>query len=97
MASDSERESFYALCDGLVGRAEPQAESEVGAAFDSRLEHSRTLVEAGECAIGLEDLASNLYEFGIPLTTKEAAVIERLAITWGVSTDQWSFVKDLVP
>jgi hypothetical protein len=97
MPSDRDKEVFDELCDAFVGRATSQAENEVGAAFNPRLQHSRTLVEAGEGAIGLEDLASNLYEFQIPLSAEQAEVIAQLATAWGIARDRWSFIEELVP
>jgi hypothetical protein len=96
MPSDIEAETFNELCDALAGRATPQAENEVGSTFDSRLRACRTLAEAGEGVLGLETLASNLYEYEVSLTAEQAEVIERLATAWGVPGEQWSFIRELL-
>ena len=93
MASDADKALFSQLCDALAGSASSEAEAEVGAGFDKRLEHARVLVQAGEGVLGIEDLASNLYEFEIPLSAEQASVIEQLATTWGVERDRWSFIQ----
>lgn len=96
MPSDAEKELFSQLCEALAGSATSQAEAAGGAAFDQRLDHSRALVQAGEGVVGIEDLASNLYEFEVPRSSDQVSVIERLATNWGVERDGWSFIEALV-
>jgi hypothetical protein len=96
MPSDINKETFNELADALLGRAPAQDESDIGSVFDSRLQQCRIMSQAGEGAEALDCLASNLYEFEVPLTVDEVEVIERLAAAWGLARDKWSFIGELV-
>ena len=94
--SASDNQAVSDLARKLTGRAAEPSEAEVGAGFDARIEACVLAADAGEPALALEDLASNLFEYDVDLALTEYDALERLAIRLGVPADRWDFLADLV-
>ncbi|MDQ1391873.1 MAG: gyrase subunit [Acidimicrobiaceae bacterium] len=96
MPPSAEEESFRRLGLGLKGRASTAAESEVGASFDARIDDSLDLADHSEALVGFENLASNVYEFRVGISDEELRTFENLAAAWGVQSDRWEYVRQMV-
>ena len=59
-----------ALARGLYGRATEESEEAVGDSFDICVAHSLDLIDYGEPAVALANLAQNVYEFHVPLARR---------------------------
>ncbi|GIG93046.1 hypothetical protein [Plantactinospora endophytica] len=77
-----DRRRFERLVEALSGRADVQAEAEMGAPLDPRLADSLVDVMAGEEQLGLETLCVNALDYRVRLTGEEYAVITDLARRW---------------
>lgn len=94
--SVSDNQAVSDLARRFTGRASAPAEAKVGAPFDARVVACVLEADAGEPALALEDLASNLFEYDVDLALTEYDALQRLAIRLGVPVDRWDFTADLV-
>jgi len=79
-----DRRRFGRLVEALSGRADAQAEAEMGAPLDPRLADSLVDVMAGEEQLGLDTLCVNVLDYRVRLTGDEYAAIIDLSGRWDV-------------
>lgn len=96
MAPGPDHDRFRHLALALKGRATADAEQEVGAPFDVRVDSCLDLLEHGEAEVGFEILVSNIYEYAVEISAEEFRAVEQLAEAWAIPTEQWSYVRELV-
>jgi hypothetical protein len=77
-----DRRRFQRLVEALSGRADAQAEAEMGAPLDPRLADSLINLMAGEERLGLDTLCVNVLDYRVRLTGVEYATITDLAERW---------------
>lgn len=81
---DTSASAFGLLLRGLLGRASPEAEAEMGVPFDARLLDSIDLAHHNEGLVGLEILCSNLDEYEITVSEQERHALRAFADAWGL-------------
>ncbi|MFE0594161.1 hypothetical protein [Micromonospora echinospora] len=77
-----DRRRFKRLVEALLGRADAQAEAEMGGPLDPRLADSLVTVIAGEEQLGLDTLCGNVLDYQVRLTGEEYTTITELAGRW---------------
>ncbi|MBG6103543.1 hypothetical protein IW249_003957 [Micromonospora vinacea] len=87
---------FQRLVEALSGRADAQAEAEMGALLDPRLADSLVDVMAGEEQLGLDTLCANVLDYRVRLTGEEYATITDLAEGWALDVRMIDGLNELV-
>ena len=90
------REAVRRIDDNLRGRATVSSERLVGAPFNTRLDMAVEMLDAGESLVALENLCSNVYEYGISLTPGEYEAIKSAAAEVGMSREHVKPLAELV-
>ncbi|MFG1871685.1 hypothetical protein [Micromonospora arborensis] len=91
-----DRRRFQRLVEALSGRADAQAEAEMGAPLDPRLADSLVDVMAGEEQLGLDTLCVNVLDYRVRLTGEEYATITDLAECWALDVRVIDGLSELV-
>ncbi|MBM7489245.1 hypothetical protein JOD64_000467 [Micromonospora luteifusca] len=91
-----DRWRFQHLVEVLSGRADAQAEAEMGAPLDTRLADSLVDVMAGEEQLGLDTLCVNVLDYRVRLTGGEYATITDLAERWDLDVRVIGGLNELV-
>ncbi|MEV6964046.1 hypothetical protein AB0M47_02945 [Hamadaea sp. NPDC051192] len=91
-----DRRRFQRLVEALSGRADAQAEAEMGAPLNPRLTDSLDEVMAGEEQLGLDTLCENVLDYRVWLTVDEYATITDLARRWGLDVRVIDRLSELV-
>ena len=55
-----------------------------------------SLMDDGEWGVGLEDLASNIFEFDLPVTRTEFLTMKRVGSAFGLASHYWTDLEPLV-
>ena len=84
------------LTNGLCGRAPVGSEAAVGDSFNLRMADTLDLIEHGAPGVALENLAQNVYEFDVPLTTTEYQAFDDVGQALNLNPDAWTFLAELV-
>ncbi|MET8260462.1 hypothetical protein ACFYPG_23040 [Micromonospora sp. NPDC005553] len=96
MYRTEDQRCFQRLVEALSGRADPQAEAEMGAPLDPRLADSLVEVMAGEEQLGLDTLCANVFDYRVRLTGEEYATITDLADRWDLGARVIDGLNELV-
>jgi hypothetical protein len=73
-----------------------EAETEMGAPLQSRLDFALECVMAGEDSVGLDALCHNVSDYRLPLTTHDRDVIVDLIARWGLDEFDLRCLDELV-
>ncbi|MEP7022157.1 MAG: hypothetical protein ABI808_16055 [Pseudonocardiales bacterium] len=88
--------TLRALASGLLGRSTGAAHDTVGGRFDERVVLMLDQLDHGEAEMALEDLASNVYEFGVHVSDAELDQFAEIGSNLGIDPDRWSYLCELV-
>jgi len=84
------------LARDFQGRAAEESEAAIGDSFDVRVTDTLDLIDHGEPAVALENLAQNVYEFHVPLSPTEYVVFNKAGRALSLDAGAWTFLAELV-
>jgi hypothetical protein len=84
------------LARDLQGRAADESEAAVGDSFDVRVTHTLDLIDHGEPAVALENLAQNVYEFHVHLSKNQYITFNEAGRALSLDARAWTFLAELV-
>jgi hypothetical protein len=85
--------ALYEAALAIRDRVTDAMEQPSGAPLTWRLQDAAELITYGESVIGLENLCSNLHEFGVPLRAGEYRRIEAAGQARNVPAGTWTMLS----